>query len=432
MIIHHGFFKIDMQNIAGLLEQVRVRFNCGKDRVVLIGLALIFVVCGQSWAQEMNDQVDLYYFWSRYCPHCQEAKPFIQQLDEKYAWLTVHSFDLIGHQQNQKLFQNMAQQAGQPANSVPAFIFCNEMVTGYDHAKTTGRVLEKKLLDCFHKIEGKTQESFLIPGLGELHYQDFSLPVFTLIIATLDAFNPCAFFILFFLLSLLVNQKSRSRMLVIGSIFVLCSGVMYFLFMSAWLNLFLITDKLFFITLAAGFIAVMFGALNIKDFFFFNQGVSLSLSEDSKHKLFTRIRNLAQNGSWFSLIGATIVLATAANSYELLCTAGLPMVFTRVLTLYELDTMQYYFYLALYNAVYVLPLLAIVVVFTFTLGKKKLSTDEGRLLKLLSGSMMLGLGAILLINPQWLNNLWVSLIIIGSAVLLTLLAWGWQKIRGVW
>lgn len=383
-----------------------------------------------STADHKTNEVTLYYFWSRYCPHCIEAKPFINNLSKTYPWLTVHSYDLIGNKTNQKLYVQMAEQVNQSANSIPAFIFCNQMIVGYDKAESSGKELEEKLLACHQqKNNQQQQENFTIPWLGNIHYQDFSLPAFTLVIAALDAFNPCAFFVLFFLLSLMVHLKSRVRMMVIGTTFVLCSGLMYFLFMSAWLNLFLFTKQLIFITATAGLIAIIFGLLNIKDYFFFKQGVSLSLSDSARSKLFARMRVLTQSGSWPTMIMATIVLAIAANSYELLCTAGLPMVFTRILTLNGLSSSQYYLYLAFYNVIYIIPLFLIVVLFTWTLGSKKLSEQEGKLLKLLSGSMMLGLGTVLLLKPEWLNNMMVSVGVIGGAIVLTGFAALIQKLK---
>jgi hypothetical protein len=96
------------------------------------------------------------------------------------------------------------------------------------------------------------------------------------------------------------------------------------------------------------------------------------------------------------------------------------MAFTRVLTLNELPTPTYYGYLALYNAVYVIPLLAIVFGFVWTLGSRKLQPSEGRTLKLLSGSMMLGLGIVLLIAPQLLERVGTAIAVVGAAVLVTL------------
>ncbi len=361
-----------------------------------------------------------------------ESKPFINSLAKTYPWLTVKSYDLVGSKENQQRYVQMAGDLQQTANSVPAFIFCNQMVVGFDKVDSTGKELEQKLLSCHQQIkpeEVKRQEWFNIPGFGTMHYQSLSLPVFTLLIASLDAFNPCAFFILFFLLSLMVHQRSRLRMLVIGCTFVLCSGLMYFLFMSAWLNLFLMTEQLALITATAGIIAIVFGSINIKDYFYFKQGVSLSLSDSAKSKLFARIRILTQRGSWLTMIVATIILAITVNSYELLCTAGLPMVYTRVLTLNGLTDAQYYGYLAFYNVVYIIPLLFIVVLFTVTLGQKKLSETEGRLLKLLSGSMMLSLGSVLILQPELLNNILVSIAVILGSIVLTLLLMLRRKIK---
>lgn len=418
------------------MKCITIKFKSFFCLLILLTTVLLpgFSSANKALTTEHSDsnQLTLYYFWSRYCPHCKEAKPFIKQLEDTYPWLRLKSYDLVGSKANKQRYLQMATELNQPANSVPAFIFCQQMLVGYDNAENTGKELEQRLLACHnHKndLYSKEQEQFNIPGFGKMHYQDFSLPVFTLLIAALDAFNPCAFFILFFLLSLMVHQHSRARMLVIGCTFVLCSGLMYFLFMSAWLNLFLITEQLIIITATAGVIAIVFGMVNIKDYFFFKQGVSLSLSDSARTKLFARMRSLTQTGSLPAMIAATIVLAIAANSYELLCTAGLPMIYTRVLTLNELSNSQYYLYLAFYNVIYIIPLLLIVLLFTVTLGKKKLSEQEGRILKLLSGSMMTGLGLILLFQPEMLSNMLVSVAVILTAVLLTGLVVLLKKIR---
>jgi hypothetical protein len=113
------------------------------------------------------------------------------------------------------------------------------------------------------------------------------------------------------------------------------------------------------------------------------------------------------------------VLAIAANAYELLCTAGFPMVFTRILTLNHLSSGWYYLYLVLYNAVYVIPLASIVVIFTVTLGKKHLTEQQGRLMKLVSGTMMLSLGGVLLFNPSILSNAFISFMLLMGALVVS-------------
>ncbi len=251
-----------------------------------------------------------------------------------------------------------------------------------------------------------------LPLLGELDVQAMSLPALTLVIAGLDAFNPCAFFVLMFLLSLMVYARDRKRMLLIGVTFVFFSGLIYFVFMAAWLNLFLFIGELRTITMIAGLIAIGIALINIKDFFWFKQGVSLSIPDRAKPGLYQRSRNLLKATSLSAILVGTAVLAIAANSYELLCTSGFPMVYTRMLTLHDLPTGAFYSYLALYNLIYIIPLLAIVVLFTVRFGSHKLTEQEGRSLKLVSGLMMLALGTLLVVAPDALNQLWTAILLL--------------------
>jgi hypothetical protein len=228
--------------------------------------------------------------------------------------------------------------------------------------------------------------------------------------------------VLLFLLSMMVHQSSRARMLAIGSVFVLTSGLMYFAFMAAWLNLFQLLGNLAWVTLAAGLMALMVGLVNVKDFFFFERGISLSIPESRKPTIYRRARAILAAGNVPAMLAATAFLAVAVNFYELLCTAGFPMVYTRLLTLQAMDPGMHYLYLALYNLVYVIPLAVIVGVFAYTLGARKLSEREGRLLKLMSGLMMLQLGMLLVMAPDWLNRLGVAFALLGVALGATWLA----------
>ncbi len=374
--------------------------------------------------------IHLYFFWSHTCPHCQDAKPFLETLQKTTPWLQLHSLEILNHTENRQRYIELATALGQTAQSVPAFLFCGQMTVGWHQAPTTGRALRDRLQACHQAaLSGEVFPTVLpaapplhIPFIGTLDTAAWSLPMLTILMAGMDAFNPCAFFVLLFLLSLLAHQKQRQRMLLIGGIFVLFSGVMYFVFMAAWLNLFQWLGHLAWITVAAGGIAVMVGLINIKDFFAIHQGVSLSIPESRKPDLFRRSRAILSANYLPTLIGATIVLAIAANFYELLCTAGFPMVYTRLLTLQITDPFVHYLYLALYNVIYVLPLLLIVLVFVGTLGAHKLTEWEGRLLKLLSGLIMFGLGILLLWAPDWISQLPMTAGLMAGAVGITLLA----------
>ncbi len=367
----------------------------------------------------------LYFFWGEGCPHCAKAKPFLQGLGTRYPRLTVKSYEVFGNEENMKLLENMAKAVGGEARGVPTFIIDGTMLAGF--SPEIAEAIEARVKDVLatgEEMAGKgaprpeEEVAVSVPLLGKLSHSAVSLPVFTLIIAGLDSFNPCAFFVLFFLLSLLIHAHSRARIVLIGGTFVLFSGIIYFIFMAAWLNLFLVTRSFTAITTIAALIALLVAVLNIKDFFFFKKGVSLAIPESARPKLFERMRRLPGAASLTAMMTGTVVLAVAANSYELLCTAGFPMVFTRALTLHRLTTADYYLYLAFYNTVYVVPLAVIVVFFTVTLGSRKLSEWQGRILKLVSGLMMLGLGLVLLVEPALLS----SAIISAGLLAVTLLA----------
>lgn len=201
------------------------------------------------------------------------------------------------------------------------------------------------------------------------------------------------------LLSLMVHAKSRARIAIVGGVFVLISGLMYFVFMAAWLNLFMLVENVVWVTIVAGLVALTIGVLGIKDYLALGRGPSLSIPASAKPGLFERMRRLISVQSIAALLLGTGALAIAANSYKLLCTSGFPLVYTRLLTLHDLPHTARYTYLALYNFVYVIPLLVVVVAFVITLGSRKLTENEGRTLKLLSGLLMTGMGITLIVAP---------------------------------
>lgn len=380
--------------------------------------------------------VKLYFFEGAGCPHCAEEKKALVSLRKKYPNLKVFEYEVWHNQENAQVLAAMAKAYGMQASGVPVTFIDRTSFVGFSKEKQADlvRLIEKcSRADCvdpadllLQRHQGGAQAAppvvaspstkIEIPLFGQVDAASLSLPVMTVVIAGLDSFNPCAFFVLFSLLGILVHAHSRTKMLLIGGIFVFFSGFIYFLFMAAWLNVFLLLGNVSFITTVAGVVSIVIALINVKDFFWFRAGMSLTISDAAKPKLFDRMRKLLKASSVPSVIAGTVVLAIAANSYELLCTAGFPMVFTRILTLNHLPSGTYYAYLALYNIIYVIPLAVIVGIFSMTLGKRHLSEWEGRVLKLVSGTMMLGLGIMLVWKPELLNNLVASIAVLGAAV----------------
>lgn len=411
-------------------------------------------------------KIKLYFFWSKTCPHCAEAHPFIDSLPQKYPWIELESHR-VSDPGVQDIWQKIASQTSTEARSVPYMASCEKAIVGYSSEAVTGEFLVNRLKNCYLSLGGKLSDADLptkgatstttsaqtdaplfgtcgtdtgegtcdatslsepvaepevqpveLPLVGVVTPETMSLPLLTLVLAGVDAFNPCAFFVLLFLLSIMVNAKSRSRMLLVGGIFVFFSGFIYFLFMTAWLNIFQLLGAGSdggMIILAAGCLALIAGVINIKDYFFTKGEVTLSMSAENRTSLIKRMGKLSNSSNLGALLIGSTVLAILANAYELLCTAGFPMIYTSVLSMHNLPDIERYMYLVLYNIVYVIPLAIIVIVFSATLGKRKLTEKEGQTLKLMSGVMMLGMGIALVIDPTALQNVSLALgLILGS------------------
>ncbi len=246
-------------------------------------------------------------------------------------------------------------------------------------------------------------DSIDVPVFGRLRVSDLGMPVFSFLIGLVDGFNPCAMWILVFLLSVLVNIKDRKKIILIAGTFVLVSGLAYYAFMAAWLNLFILIGIARPVQIALGAVALFIGIVNVKDFFAFKKGLSLSIPESTKPGLYRRVRKIVEAKYLSAAISGAIVLAIVVNMVELLCTAGLPALYTQILTLQALPAWQNYLYLGIYIVAYMLDDTVLVVVVVATLSHHKLQEREGRWLKLLSGIVILVLGIVMIFRPDLLQ-----------------------------
>lgn len=377
---------------------------------------------------ETGERTDFILFWRQGCPHClQERTELIPYLAEKYACMSVALYD-VDKKEAIDVLINLSRDLGFDASGVPVTVVGSEHVIGYGDLASTGSHIEGLVSRVNQTVTHARHATENIPLLGEVNLREVSLPVFTMVLGLVDGFNPCAFFVLCFLLTLLVYAKSRRKMLAVGLTFIFISAFVYFLFMAAWLTFFQISSGVGLVTVAGGIVALLLGIVNFKEFFFMGAGeVSTTISDEHKKDLFSRMRGLLKSETFAQIMIGTIVLAVVANTYELLCTVGLPMVYTRTLTMHGLDTLTYYLYLAMYNVFYVLPLLTIVVGFAWTFGAKKMCKSTGELLKLISGLMMLRFGITLIVAPDLMTNLFFTVTLIATSVIVGLLGWKMKK-----
>ncbi len=376
-------------------------------RKYLLYAVLLVLLIFSCLAQE-NEEVEhkLVLFYSDTCPHCHAEIRFLESIKAKYPDFTIETYEISQPGSVEKMM-DMAKKYNFKPTGVPLTFVNGEYFIGYHTDDTTGKEIEEAMQECLAKnqqiCESSDKKIVELPFIGKVDTDEISLPIFTIIIGGLDGLNPCAMWVLTFLLTLLIYARSRKKMLLIGSIFVATSAIIYFLFMSAWLNFFLFIGYTDIMRIIIAFIALIFGLINIKELFFFKKGVSLTINDKYKPKIFEKMRKIVNEKELSIAIAGTIMFAIFVNFIELLCTAGLPAIYTNILTLNNLSGIEYYSYLVLYNLVYVIPLIIIVAVFVITMGKHKFTEKHGKILKLVSGILMLALGLIMLIRPELLS-----------------------------
>ncbi len=372
--------------------------------VLLLAPALALASIQLATAAVPAPAVDLQVFVRPGCPYCEAAERFLPQLQRRRPALRIEIRDIAADRQALVDLQELADRFGLHPIGVPAFYLRGKLIIGFDSAATTGRELAA-LLDqpSAQARADSTSPAIQLPLLGPVDVRRLGLPLFTVVLGLLDGFNPCAMWLLLFLLSMLINLGDRKKMLLIGGVFIAVSGLVYFAFMAAWLNVFFLIGMSRLTELLLGGIALLVGSLNVKDYFAFGAGLSVGIPERAKPRLYRQVRQIIRADNLTGAVAAVIMLALLVNTLELLCTAGIPAVYTRVLTEQALPGWAYYGYLALYNIAYMADdslMLAIAVV---TLSGRKLQERGGRWLKLLSGVVMLALGLVLLFKPEWLE-----------------------------
>lgn len=332
------------------------------------------------------------------CPHCADAKVFLETFARERPHVTIR-FRKLGEDPGAAEDLIARSRAGGIwPPGVPTFVVNGRVLLGFDSADGIGAQL-KALVDGSAPAPPEVRSAVF----GSLSANDLGLPLFTLALGLLDGFNPCAMWVLLFLLSLLVHLRDRRRMALVAGSFVVASGAVYYAFMAAWLNVFIVVGMSDPLRLALGAVALLVGVVNVKDFVAWGRGPSLSIPDSAKPGLYARVRSVVNARNLPAAMAAVAVLAVVVNFVELLCTAGLPAIYTAVLAQQGLSTAAYYGYLALYILAYVADDTLMVAIAVAAFGSRKLGEREGRWLKLVSGAVMLLLGAAMILRPDLLR-----------------------------
>ena len=368
-------------------------------------VALIVLLLGMPWVaagaaaqpQPPAAAEVLEVFVREGCPHCADAKAFLPAFSRERPSLRIVYRSLDDDAAALDDLVRHSRRAGIWPPGVPTFVYDGRVVAGFESAERSGPELAALVEGRFAPVE--TIETGLF---GTLSVSRLGLPLFTVAVGLLDGFNPCAMWVLLFLLSMLVRLQDRKRMALIAGTFLLVSGAVYYAFMAAWLNVFLLVGMSTFLRVALGGAALAIGAINVKDFLRPAYGFSLSIPASAKPGIYARVRAVMQAGTLAPALTAVVALAVVVNFIELLCTAGLPAMYTAILTQHDLAPSAHYAYLGLYIVAYMADDSLMVATAVVALSSRKLTEHAGRWLKLASGALMLALGATMILRPEWL------------------------------
>lgn len=393
-------------------------------------------------AETTSAGVNIYLFWGEGCPHCAKAKPFLENLDKSSDKINLYTYEVYYNTQNQKLYQEVGEKLKVDSSGVPLIVIGDEVFVGYSESyandiKARAETCAEKAScpDSVASIVGlsssqdtnppdkqqsntanpnensqsssqqaddTSSKTVDLPIFGEIHVKDFSLPLLTVIVAALDGFNPCAMWVLLFLISVLLGMNNRKRMWALGGSFIVASTFVYFMFMTAWLNIFMFIGLVSWVKVLIGITAIAAGSYYLYDFRYNKTGGCNVAGESRRKKIFAKIRHITHERSfWLALVGI-VSLAFAVNLIELVCSAGLPAIYTSILSGADLPAWQYYAYILLYMLIFMADDLFVFFVAMFTMKVTGVQTKYARFAHLIGGILMLILGVLLIFAPQLL------------------------------
>ena len=393
-----------------------------------------------------DEVVNVYFFRGEGCPHCAEEEPFLQYLqDEVYGdRLNVHEYEIWYDEENADLAEKFVAAYGDEFNGVPMTFIGTTYITGFSEEKqqqihdaiefeiANGPADPKKIADGVITIdqikearEAKQEEQITavtVPFFGKVDLSNKSLLLTTTIIGLVDGVNPCSLWVLTMLLAMVVHTDSRKKTLIIGFVYLFITAAIYALFILGVFSLLSYVRYMRWIRIGVAVLTLVLGLINLKDYFFFKQGVSLTIDDEKKPGLYKKMRGVLKNSdNTWAMIGATIALAAGVSLVEFSCTAAFPVIWSNILSAHGVGRLEFALHLLLYMLLYQLDELVIFLAVVVTMKSKKMEEKHGQVLKLFSGCLMVALSIVMIAKPELMNGLASTLIVFGAAIAVTLL-----------
>lgn len=404
---------------------------------IVILSSLIGAVKVNAQAPAPGDPFVVYFFWGDGCPHCAEAEPFLAELVEKYPQIELRKYEVWYDEANQELFKKMGDAYGFEPKYVPTIFVGERNWQGY--SASISREIRETVEGCLQGGCGDPGQGIIsegvsrprpsqidpstgsidLPLIGTVNLSSQSAVLNTLLIAFVDGFNPCSVWVLSMLLALTLHTGSRRKVTIIGLVFLTVTALVYALFIAGLFTVFTVTSFMGWIQVVVAVLALVFALVNIKDYFWYKEGISFTISDKEKPGIFARIRRIMDSSqSLWGLVGATIIMAGGVSLVEFSCTAGFPVLWTNMLAAQNASPAVFVPLLALYMLIYQLDELVIFFIAVFTLKSSRLEEKQGRILKLVGGTLMLALAIVMLVKPSLMDNLSSSVLIFGAAFVL--------------
>ena len=397
---------------------------------------LFFVICLFSFCNVVNavsekNLVNIYLFHSYTCKHCKEEIKLLDELEKEYDNIKVYKYE-VNENGNGELLKNISEIMGSKVTGTPYTIIGNKVFSGYDYENSKGRFkgaieyyskygYEDKVGEYISSIPLPSYEvkdtdpdvdeyisnyisyKVKLPLIGEVKLKNLTLPLITVVIGLADGFNPCAMWVLLFLISMLIGMKDKKRMWILGSTFLLTSALIYLIFMMSWLNLANLLISVVWVRVIIAVVSLVGGFINLRGYIKHRKVSGCDVVDDKKrNRIITRIKKFTtEKNFWLAILGV-IVLAISVNVVELACSAGLPVMFIEILSLNNLTAIEEIIYIVLYMLFFLLDDFVVFVIAMTTLSLTGVSSKYGNLSKLIGGILMLLIGLLLMFKPEWI------------------------------
>ena len=347
-----------------------------------------------------NNKINLYLFKGAECPHCAEEKEWLETIKEDYKdYLNIYEFEVWHDENNAKLLDQVKEEMKSTSNSVPFTVIGKYYFVGF--SETTASNIENRIKEYAELENNPTHVK--IPILGNINMKKVSIPLVAVVLGFIDGFNPCAMWILLFLINMFLGQKDKKKSWILGFTFLIVSGTIYFLSMLG-MNIVLSVVAISWLKIAIAIFILIAGILNLKKYLRTRKEEDGCDIVDTKKrkKLITRVRKIMNNKSFLlSLIGVAL-LAASVNLIELACSLGFPMIFTEILTINHINGIIRIIYLLIYIIFYMIDDMVVFTISMITLEATGITNKYNKLCTLVSAIIMIIMGLLLILKPDWL------------------------------